>query len=159
MAGRPLFLAGRPFTFQEMVGGLPLPIKLAGGVPHMPHKVPANFEEDWSPQDLKKYKRSALSVAKSLRRDLSFNFRCVSHHYSSKVRCILFEHVVTSPGSEPEVAIESPSPKCAIPCSLFCNEHASWFTLVLHYHAHDLHSHAHTCIVMHVSLTSPSLRA
>ncbi|KAF5933443.1 hypothetical protein HYC85_029614 [Camellia sinensis] len=142
-----------------MVGGLPLPIKLVGGVPHMPTKVPANFGKDWSPRDLKKYKRSALPVAKSFRRNLSFNFQCLSYHYSSQVRCILFEHVVTPPGGEPEVAIESPSPKRAFPCSLFCDEHTSGFTLVPRYHAHNLHSHAHTCIVMHVSLTSPSLHA
>jgi len=73
-----------------------------------------------------------------------------------------FEHVVTSPGGEPEAAIESPSLKRAFPCSLFWDKHTSWFMLVLHYHTHNLHSHAHnlhphahTCIVMHVSLISP----
>mgnify|MGYP003702595171 CR=1 FL=1 len=70
-----------------------------------------------------------------------------------------FEHVVTSPGGEPEAASESPSPKRTFPCSLFCDKRTSWFTLVLRYHARDLLSYAHTCIVMLVSLSSPSLRA
>ena len=158
MAGRPHFLAGRAFPFQKLAGGLPLPIKLAGGVPPMPPKVSANFGKDWSPQALKKYKRSALSVTKSLCRNFSFNFRCMSHRLLIESEVYPFEHVVTSPGGEPEAAIESLSPKRAFPYSLFCDKHTSWFTLILHYHAlslhshaHNWHSHAHTCIIMHES--------
>lgn len=67
--------------------------------------------------------------------------------------------VVTSPGGEPEATIESPSPKRAFPCSPFHDKHASWSAIVLHHYASNLHSHEHTCIVMHVFLILPCLCA
>ena len=46
---------------------------------------------------------------------------------------------------------KSPSQDHAFPCSSFRNKLAPWFMLVLHYHAHNLHSHEHTCIITHIS--------
>lgn len=107
-------------------------------------KVSANFGDDWSPRHPRKYKESALFVAKSLRGNFNLNFRCVFHRYSPRARCILFEYVVTPLGGKPEVAIEPPSSKLALLCSLFR------FEMCIRVHLSCIVMHV-TCILMHTT--------
>ena len=109
----------------------------------MVSKVSANFGSDRSPRHPRKYKKSALFVAKSFCGNFNSNFRCVFHRHSSRAKCILFEHVVTLPGGKPEVTIESHLSKLAFLCSLFRVKHAFEFALILHCYARHLHSHAY----------------
>ena len=142
---------------------------MVGSVPKVVPKVSANYGDDWSPRDPRKYKKSALFGAKSLRGNSNSNFRCVFHRHSPRARCILFEYVETLPGGKPEVAIELHSSKPAFLCLLFRVKHASEFALILHCYVRHLHSHAYhlhccacfigivippclTCVVTRVSL-------
>ena len=124
----------------------------------MVSKVSANFGSHRSPQHQRKYKKSALFGAKSLRRNSNSNFRCVFYRHSSRVRCILFKHAVTLPGGKPEVTIESHSSKFAFLCSLFRVKHAFEFALILHCYAHHLHSHIYRlhCCAHFISIVIPS---
>ena len=108
----------------------------------MVSKVSANFGSDQSPRHPRKYKKSALFVAKSLRGNFNSNFRCAFHRHSSRAKYILFEHIVTLPGGKPEVAIEAHSSKLAFLRSLFRVKHAFEFALILHCYARHLHPHA-----------------
>ena len=76
LADHLLWQADHPLC-KMLVGGLSLGRDLVGGVPQVPTTLSANFGKDWSPRDLKKYKRSAFSIAKSLYRNFNPNYRCV----------------------------------------------------------------------------------